>query len=84
MSNGKVLSVTVRLSEETKMLWQMLADREERSIGNYLGWLLKREFNRLQDGTSLDTLNTKVDQLLLLLMTQGFCNEECEADDLVE
>jgi hypothetical protein len=83
MSHGKVLSVTVRMAEETKALWQMLADREDRSMGNYLGWLLKREFNHVHDGTSLETLNTKVD-LLLMLVTQDFCNESDDDEDVVE
>lgn len=53
----KSVVVAVRMDEETKAMWKRFAEREDRSLGNYLHRLLKREAER-QDGVevSLDSL----------------------------
>lgn len=57
--------ITVRVPELVKELWKAMADREGRSLSNYLERLLLREQERIEKGAvTLDTLNIKLDNLL--------------------
>ena len=55
---GNVVSVTIRVDEESKMLWRELADKEGRSLGGYLErvltWMKDREL--LMEASALDVI----------------------------
>lgn len=55
---GNAVSVTIRVDEESKMLWRELADKEGRSLGGYLervlNWMKDREL--LMEASALDVI----------------------------
>lgn len=57
-----MISVTIRISEEIKEIWKRLANKENRSLANYLARLLIRE-EGYEKGNSvtLESLNNKLD-----------------------
>lgn len=62
MANSQI---TVRVPDPVKVLWKELADREGRSMSNYLERLLLREKERIENGSiTLDTLYVKLDKVL--------------------
>jgi hypothetical protein len=68
MDEGRgMAAVSVRIPPETKALWQSLADREGRSLTNYLVMLLKREAGMYSD--SLNRLDGKLDYLMKVMST---------------
>jgi len=42
-SNPRVKAVTIRLTEEEVKILRALAKKEQRSISNYVRWLLEKE-----------------------------------------
>jgi hypothetical protein len=67
MDEGRgMVGISVRVSPETKALWQRLADGENRSLTNYIVMLLEREGGKKQ-GVSLETLDWKLDYLMKLV-----------------
>ena len=47
---AKTERIQLRISAETRQQLQQLADAENRSITNYIEWLVKREYEKKEKG----------------------------------
>ncbi len=57
--------ITVRVPDSVKVLWKEMADREGRSMSNYLERLLLREKEIIENGSeTLDTLGDKLNIIM--------------------
>lgn len=65
MNNSQI---TVRVSDPVKVLWKQMADKDGRSMSNYLERLLLREKDRMENGSeTLDTLGDKINNLIEII-----------------
>lgn len=55
-----MIFITIVVEESTKEIWKVLADREGRSMENYIEWLILREQETLNvDSITLERMDRK-------------------------